>query len=71
VCAQEIGEDDASRSLTVGSLDTREWLTLRRLGISATGALAAVDADRFFDAYYADTSHHLTADGDKSQPCRA
>lgn len=58
-CTQTMGADDASRALTVGSLDTREWLTLRRLGISTTAALAAVDADddRFLDAYYAETSH--------------
>lgn len=59
VCARQLGEDDASRALTVGSLDTREWLTLRRLGIATTAALAGVDPDddRFFASYYAETSH--------------
>jgi predicted RecB family nuclease len=59
VCALQMGDDDASRALTVGSLDTREWLTLRRLGITTTAELADVDPgdDRFFDSYYAETSH--------------
>lgn len=59
VCAEQMGDDDASRALTVGSLDTREWLTLRRLGITTTAALADVDPDDdpFFDSYYAETSH--------------
>lgn len=58
-CATQMGDDDASRAFTVGSLDTREWLTLRRLGITTTAALAGVDLDdeRFFDSFYAENSH--------------
>lgn len=57
-CATQMGDDDASRAFTVGSLDTREWLTLRRLGITTTAALADVDPDdeQFFDSYYTETS---------------
>jgi len=58
-CATQMGDDDASRALTVGSLDTREWLTLRRHGITTIAALADVDPDdeQFFASYYTETSH--------------
>ncbi|MDT0478495.1 hypothetical protein RM863_40970, partial [Streptomyces sp. DSM 41014] len=59
VCNAQMRDDDPSRALTVGNLDTREWLTLRRLGITTTADLAVIDLDdeRFFERYYAETSH--------------
>lgn len=60
VCKAQMRDDDPSRALTVGSLDTREWMTLRRLGITTTAALAAIDPEDevFFERYHAETSHH-------------
>ena len=62
-CAREMGEDDPSGALTVARLGTREWLTLRRMGVTTTAALSAVDPDDplFFDEYFAEVSH-LTRD---------
>jgi len=58
-----MGEDDPSGALTVARLGTREWLTLRRMGLTTTAALSAVDPDDplFFDEYFAEVSH-LTRD---------
>lgn len=59
-CAREMSaQDDPSLALTVGSLDTREWLALRALGVTTTAALAVVDLDddHFLQRYYAETSH--------------
>ncbi len=58
-----MGEDDPSSVITVGRLGTREWLTLRRLGVTTTAAVSAVDPDDpfFFDEYFAEVSH-LTRD---------
>lgn len=60
VCKAQMRDDDPSRALTVGSLDTREWMTLRRLGVTTLARLAAVDPgdELFFERYYAETSHH-------------
>jgi len=62
-CAEQMGPDDPSTAINVGGLKTREWLTLRRLGVSTTAALSAVDPDDalFFDDYFAEVSH-LTRD---------
>jgi len=58
-----MGEDDPSGALTVARLGTREWLTLRRMGLTTTAALSAVDPDDplFFDEYFAEVSQ-LTRD---------
>ena len=58
-CAEQMGQDDPSAALTVGRLGTREWLTLRRMGVTTTAALSAVDPDDpvFFDEYAAEVSH--------------
>ena len=62
-CARQMGEDDPSAAITIGRLGTREWLTLRRMGVTTTAALSAVDPDDpvFFDEYIAEVSH-LTRD---------
>ena len=55
VCAEQMGPEDPSALLTVGNLDTREWLTLRRMGIATTTDLAELDPSDdagFFDDYY-------------------
>lgn len=60
VCAEQMGPDDPSARITVGSLDTREWLTLRRMGILTTTDLAQLDHDDdagFFDDYYREVTH--------------
>ena len=58
-CAEQMGQDDPSAALTIGRLGTREWLTLRRMGVTTTAALSAVDPDDpvFFDEYFAEVSH--------------
>ena len=58
-CAEQMGPDDASATVTRDRLDLREWQTLRRMGISTTGALAALDFDdsAFFDEYYPEVTH--------------
>ena len=59
LCAQQIRADDPSAAISVGGLGTREWLALRRLGISTTTALSALDPDDpgFFDNYFAEVSN--------------
>lgn len=58
-CAEQMGPDDPSVSITRGRLDTREWTTLRNMGITTTEALADLDPDdaEFFDEYYAEVTH--------------
>ena len=61
VCAEQMGPDDPSAALTIGNLDTREWLTLRGMGITTTTDLAELDPDDdagFFDDYYQEVTHH-------------
>lgn len=58
-CASAM-EDDPSAAITVGRLDTREWRTLRSMGVSTTLELAELnfdDAD-FFTTYAAEVAHH-------------
>ena len=59
-CAEQMGPDDASAAITRDRLDTREWQTLRRMGISTTGALADLEPEDpdFFDEYYPEVTHH-------------
>jgi predicted RecB family nuclease len=59
-CAEQMGPQDASAALTRDRLDTREWLTLRRLGIATTGALADLEPEdpTFFDEYHSEVTHH-------------
>jgi predicted RecB family nuclease len=58
-CAQQMGRDDPSSAITIGRLTSREWLTLRRMGVATTAALSALDPDDplFFDEYFAEVSH--------------
>lgn len=58
-CAQQMGRDDPSAAITIGRLDTREWLTLRRIGVTTTEALSVVDPDDpvIFDEYVAEVGH--------------
>lgn len=62
-CAEQMGPDDPSTAISVGGLSTREWLTLRMMGVSTTAALSAVDTEDplFLDDYCAEVSH-LTRD---------
>ena len=62
-CAEQMGRDDPSAAITIGRLKSREWLTLRRMGVTTTAALSALDPDDpvFFDEYIAEVSH-LTRD---------
>jgi predicted RecB family nuclease len=59
-CAEQMGPQDASAALTRDRLDTREWLTLRCLGIATTGALADLEPEdpAFFDEYHSEVTHH-------------
>ncbi|MDA0251778.1 MAG: ribonuclease H-like domain-containing protein [Actinomycetota bacterium] len=59
VCADQMGPEDPSALITVGNLDTREWLTLRRMGIATTADLAELDPDDagFFNDYYREVAH--------------
>jgi predicted RecB family nuclease len=59
-CAEQMGPEDASVAITRGRLDPREWQTLRRMGITTTGALADLDAEDpvFFDEYYPEVRQH-------------
>jgi predicted RecB family nuclease len=52
-CADQMGPEDPSAAITRGRLDTREWQTLRRMGIATTGALADLEPrdPAFFDEY--------------------
>ncbi|MGO8966913.1 hypothetical protein [Mycobacterium sp.] len=58
-CAEQMGPDDPSAAISVGGLRTREWLALRRLGVTTTAALSAVDPEDplFFDEYFAEVSN--------------
>lgn len=71
-CAQQMGRDDPSSALTIGRLKSREWLTLRRMGVTTTAALSALDPDDpvFFDEYFAEVSH-LTRDEARKRLVRA
>ncbi|OBI49810.1 hypothetical protein A5707_16380 [Mycobacterium kyorinense] len=57
-CAEQMGPDDPSAAIKIGRLSTREWLTLRSMGITTTEALAVLDPDdpAFFDTYAAEVS---------------
>jgi hypothetical protein len=59
VCAEQMGAEDPSAVFTVGNLDVREWIALRRLGITTVDALADLDpaAPEFFTAYHREVSH--------------
>jgi predicted RecB family nuclease len=58
-CAAAMGEDP-SAAITVGRLDTREWRTLRSMGVSTTLELAELDFDdaAFFTTYASEVAHH-------------
>lgn len=58
-CADQMGPHDPSTALTVGGLDVREWVTLRRMGITTVGELAGVDPNNgdFLDTYHREVSH--------------
>lgn len=66
-CAQQMGDDDPSAAISVGRLSPREWLTLRRLGVTTTAALSGLDADDplFFDDYFAEVSNFSRAEARK------
>jgi len=55
-----MGPEDASAAINRGRLDPREWQTLRRMGITTTGALAELDPEdpAFFDEYYPEVSQY-------------
>ena len=59
-CADQMGAEDPSAAVTRDRLDTREWLTLRRMGIGTTGALADLEPEdpTFFDDYHPEVTHH-------------
>jgi predicted RecB family nuclease len=71
-CAEQMGRDDPSAAITIGRLKSREWLTLRRMGVTTTAALSALDPDDplFFDEYFAEVSH-LTRDEARKRLIRA
>lgn len=71
-CAEQMGPNDPSTAINVGGLNTREWLTLRRLGVGTTAALSAVDPDDplFFDEYFAEVSN-LTRNETRTRLLRA
>jgi len=58
-CADQMGPDEPSTALTVGGLDVREWVALRRMGITTINDLAALDATDpvFLDTYHREVSH--------------
>jgi len=58
-CAAVMGEDP-SAAITVGRLDTREWRTLRSMGVTTTLELAELDFDdaAFFTTYASEVTHH-------------
>jgi predicted RecB family nuclease len=58
-CAEQMGPEDPSAAITRGRLDTREWQTLRRMGVSTTAALADLDPEvpDFFEEYYPEVTH--------------
>jgi predicted RecB family nuclease len=59
ICAEQMGPGEPSLALTVGGLDVREWITLRRLGISTVAELADLDPTDagFFEGYYREVTH--------------
>ena len=59
-CAEQMGPEDASAAINRARLDPREWQTLRRMGVTTTGALAELDPGdpAFFDEYYPEVSQH-------------
>ncbi len=59
-CAEQLGPQDASAAITRDRLDTREWQTLRRMGISTTAALADLEPEdpAFFDDYHPEVTHY-------------
>ncbi len=63
MCADQMGPEDASAAITRGRLDPREWLTLRRMGIGTTGALADLEPEdpAFFDEYHPEVTHYSRA----------
>jgi hypothetical protein len=58
-CAQQMGPDDPSAAITTRRLGTREWLRLRRMGVTTTEALSVLNPDDpvFFNAYLAEVSN--------------
>jgi predicted RecB family nuclease len=52
-------EGDPSAAITIGRLDTREWLALRSMGVTTTFELAELDLgdETFFTAYAAEVAH--------------
>lgn len=58
-CAEQMAPDDPSVAITRGRLDTREWMTLRGMGITTTEGLGDLDPDdaEFFDDYYPEVRH--------------
>jgi predicted RecB family nuclease len=54
-----MGAADPSTALTVGGLDVREWITLRRMGITTVNDLAALDPTdpAFLDSYHPEVTH--------------
>jgi predicted RecB family nuclease len=63
VCADLLGGDDPGMAISQGRLDVREWLALRRLGVSTTTALAGLDLDDqgFIADYSLETAHRRDA----------
>jgi predicted RecB family nuclease len=57
-CAAAMKEDP-SAAITVARLDTREWLTLRSMGVTTTLELAELDIDdaAFFTRYASEVAH--------------
>jgi predicted RecB family nuclease len=55
-----MGPEDPSTAITRGRLDTREWQTLRRMGIATTGALADLEPEdpAFFDEYHPEVTQY-------------
>lgn len=66
-CADQMGPEDPSAAITRARLDTREWRTLRRMGIGTTGALAELEPDdpAFFDEYHSEVTHYSRAQARK------
>lgn len=58
-CAEQMGPDDPSTAINVGGLSPREWLALRRMGVTTTAALSAVDPEdpEFFEAYFPEVTN--------------
>lgn len=58
-CVDQMGPDEPSVALTVGGLDVREWVALRRLGVTTIAELADLDLTdaAVFDTYHREVSH--------------